>query len=86
MNPSMDPNSPKRVTREEERQLETERDQNSDHLVLTLPELGEAIHEGTVLQVFVRPGDTISMDEPVLEVDTDKATIEVPSSLYRTGD
>src|SRR5215813_1496768 len=47
----------------------------------TLPELGENIAAGDVLRVLVQPGDTIAKDQPVLELETDKATIEVPSSL-----
>ncbi len=47
----------------------------------TLPELGENITAGDVLRVLVKPGDTLSKDQPVLELETDKATIEVPSSV-----
>jgi pyruvate dehydrogenase E2 component (dihydrolipoamide acetyltransferase) len=47
----------------------------------TLPELGESISAGDVLRVLVKPGDTIEKDQPVLELETDKATIEVPSSV-----
>ena len=34
-----------------------------------------------MLRVLVKPGDTIAKDQPVLELETDKATIEVPSSV-----
>ena len=47
----------------------------------TLPELGENITAGDVLNVLVKVGDTLARDQPVLELETDKATIEVPSSL-----
>ena len=47
----------------------------------TLPELGENITAGDVLRVLVKPGDTLVKDQPVLELETDKATIEVPSSV-----
>ncbi|HEV8348388.1 MAG TPA: 2-oxo acid dehydrogenase subunit E2 [Vicinamibacterales bacterium] len=47
----------------------------------TLPELGENISAGDVLRVLVNAGDTIAKDQPVLELETDKATIEVPSSV-----
>src|SRR5262249_12093571 len=47
----------------------------------TLPELGENIAAGDVLRVLVQPGDTLAKDQPVLELETDKATIEVPSTL-----
>ena len=50
----------------------------------TLPELGENIAAGDVLRVLVKPGDTIAKDQPVLELETDKATIEVPSSVAGT--
>jgi pyruvate dehydrogenase E2 component (dihydrolipoamide acetyltransferase) len=46
-----------------------------------LPELGENIAAGDVLRVLVSPGDTIARDQSVLELETDKATIEVPSSV-----
>ena len=47
----------------------------------TLPELGEQIAGGDVLRVMVKAGDTLAKDQPVLELETDKATIEVPSSV-----
>src|SRR5207245_10998062 len=46
-----------------------------------LPELGENVTTGDVLRVLVKPGDTLEKDQPVLELETDKATIEVPSSV-----
>ncbi len=46
-----------------------------------LPELGEQIAGGDVLRVLVKPGDTVAKDQAVLELETDKATIEVPSSV-----
>ena len=50
----------------------------------TLPELGENITAGDVLNVLVKVGDTLTKDQPVLELETDKATIEVPSSVAGT--
>ena len=47
----------------------------------TLPNLGENVPEGDVLQVLVKAGDRIKQDQPVLELETDKATLEVPSSV-----
>ncbi|MDQ7063551.1 MAG: dihydrolipoyllysine-residue acetyltransferase [candidate division KSB1 bacterium] len=44
-----------------------------------LPELGENITSGDIIQVLVSPGDSIEKDQPVLEIETDKATIEVPA-------
>ena len=46
-----------------------------------IPELGENIAQGDVTRVLVQVGDTIGRDQPVLELETDKATIEVPSSI-----
>src|SRR5262245_35447293 len=47
----------------------------------TLPELGENVAGGDVVRVLVAPGDSVTKDQPVLELETDKATIEVPSSV-----
>ena len=49
-----------------------------------LPDLGENISSAGVLAVLVKPGDTIQQDTPVLEIETDKATIEVPSTVSKT--
>ena len=49
-----------------------------------LPELGENIETGDVVQVLVKRGDTIEVDQPVIELETDKATIEVPSPAAGT--
>ena len=46
-----------------------------------LPELGENITAGDVVRVLVSPGDTVVREQPLVELETDKATIEVPSSL-----
>jgi pyruvate dehydrogenase E2 component (dihydrolipoamide acetyltransferase) len=46
-----------------------------------LPELGENVTAGDVLRVLVKPGDTLARDQTVLELETDKATIEVPSTV-----
>lgn len=46
-----------------------------------LPELGENIEAADVLNVLVKVGDVIEFDQAILEIETDKATIEVPSSV-----
>ena len=48
---------------------------------LKLPELGENITSGKVIAVLVNVGDTVEVDQSVIEVETDKALIEVPSSV-----
>jgi pyruvate dehydrogenase E2 component (dihydrolipoamide acetyltransferase) len=47
---------------------------------LKLPELGENITTGEVVRVLVNAGETVAKDQPVLELETDKATIEVPAA------
>ena len=53
-------------------------DNVADFLV---PELGENIAGGDVVRIMVKPGDALKKEQPVLELETDKATIEVPSSV-----
>jgi pyruvate dehydrogenase E2 component (dihydrolipoamide acetyltransferase) len=50
----------------------------------TLPSLGEGVKAGDVLTVLVKAGDTVAKDQAVLELETDKATVEVPSSVDGT--
>jgi 2-oxoglutarate dehydrogenase E2 component (dihydrolipoamide succinyltransferase) len=47
---------------------------------LIMPKLGESIMEATVLKWYKQPGDTVKMDETVLEIATDKVDSEVPST------
>jgi pyruvate dehydrogenase E2 component (dihydrolipoamide acetyltransferase) len=46
-----------------------------------IPELGENVTSGDVVRILVKPGDQLAKDQPVLELETDKATIEVPSDV-----
>ena len=46
---------------------------------IQLPELGEGVTEGELVKWLVKPGDKIEADQPVAEMMTDKATVEVPS-------
>jgi pyruvate dehydrogenase E2 component (dihydrolipoamide acetyltransferase) len=46
-----------------------------------VPDLGENIVSADVINVLVKKGDSISKDQGVIEIETDKATIEVPSSV-----
>jgi pyruvate dehydrogenase E2 component (dihydrolipoamide acetyltransferase) len=46
---------------------------------ITLPVLGENVERADVLAVLVAAGDTVTRDQPLLEVETDKATVEVPA-------
>ena len=47
----------------------------------TLPDLGEGVTEGEIIKISVSPGDVVSMDQILVEVMTDKASMEVPSSI-----
>lgn len=47
---------------------------------ITLPSLGENITEADVLKVLVAEGDTVAVDQPILEIETEKATLDVPST------
>jgi pyruvate dehydrogenase E2 component (dihydrolipoyllysine-residue acetyltransferase) len=49
-----------------------------------LPELGENIESANVIKILVAVGDKITKDQPVMELETDKATIELPSSVSGT--
>jgi pyruvate dehydrogenase E2 component (dihydrolipoamide acetyltransferase) len=49
-----------------------------------LPDLGEGIHEGEVLGVLVSVGDEVKEGDPILEVETDKAAVEIPSPYSGT--
>ena len=51
---------------------------------VTLPQLGETVTEGTITRWFKKVGDTVSADEPLFEVSTDKVDTEVPSPIAGT--
>ena len=46
---------------------------------VVMPQLGESVVEGTVVRWIAKPGQRIQVDEPLVEVSTDKANTEVPS-------
>ena len=50
----------------------------------TLPDLGENIESGDVVSVLVAVGDSLDVDQSIVELETDKAVIEVPSSVAGT--
>jgi len=51
---------------------------------VTLPALGESVTEGTVTRWLKQPGDNVAVDEPLLEVSTDKVDTEIPSPVAGT--
>jgi pyruvate dehydrogenase E2 component (dihydrolipoamide acetyltransferase) len=46
-----------------------------------LPELGENIHQGDLVRLMISPGMRVSEGQPLMELETDKAVVEVPSSV-----
>src|SRR5207249_1761875 len=46
-----------------------------------LPDLGEGLTEAEIVKVLVQEGDRVQEDAPLLEVETDKATVEIPSPV-----
>ena len=44
-----------------------------------LPDLGEGLTEGEILKWFVEPGDEVKLNQPIVEVETAKAAVEIPS-------
>ncbi|MYD52881.1 MAG: branched-chain alpha-keto acid dehydrogenase subunit E2 [Chloroflexi bacterium] len=66
----------------------------SDAGAVLLPDLGEDIEEADVLQIYVSVGDLIAIEQPIVEIETEKATLDLPSPVagtvteihVRTGD
>jgi 2-oxoglutarate dehydrogenase E2 component (dihydrolipoamide succinyltransferase)/2-oxoisovalerate dehydrogenase E2 component (dihydrolipoyl transacylase) len=46
---------------------------------IIMPQLGESVAEGTIIKWCVAPGDHIEKDQPLLEVETDKVSLDIPS-------
>ena len=46
---------------------------------IRVPTLGESVTEATVGQWFKKPGDAVKADEPLVELETDKVTVEEPA-------
>ncbi|WP_395173423.1 2-oxoglutarate dehydrogenase complex dihydrolipoyllysine-residue succinyltransferase [Roseibium alexandrii] len=51
---------------------------------IRVPTLGESVSEATIAQWFKKPGDAINQDEPLVELETDKVTVEVPAPASGT--
>ena len=51
----------------------------NEEIKVLLPKLGESIHSAVILQWFKKVGDVVQLDEPLLEVSTDKLSSEIPS-------
>ena len=53
----------------------------TEEIKITLPKLGESILNATIVKWFKKEGDSIQLDEPLLEVSTDKVNSEIPSPV-----
>ncbi len=53
----------------------------SDSKTFNLPDLGEGLPDATIVEWFVKEGDTIRLDEPLVSMETAKAVVEVPSPV-----
>ena len=51
---------------------------------VAFPEMGDSVAEGTVLEWRVKPGDAVAVDDPLVEISTDKVDAEVPSPVAGT--
>ncbi|MFN3855229.1 MAG: biotin/lipoyl-containing protein, partial [Phreatobacter sp.] len=51
---------------------------------IRVPTLGESVTEATVAKWFKKPGDAVKQDEPLVELETDKVTLEVPAPASGT--
>src|SRR3954452_17201702 len=63
------------------------RDDDRERIMATdirVPTLGESVTEATIGRWFKKPGDAVAVDEPLVELETDKTTIEVPAPCAGT--
>src|SRR5262249_59412795 len=65
-------------------QAESAKPQAASKVEFAIPDLGEGITGGTVVSVEVKPGDTVAADQSLLELETEKATIPIPSPAAGT--
>jgi len=66
--------------------MTTERSKNGKHIMteIRVPTLGESVTEATIGKWFKKAGDAVAVDEPLVELETDKVTIEVPAPAAGT--
>ncbi|MGB7144374.1 biotin/lipoyl-containing protein, partial [Mycobacterium sp.] len=62
----------------------SEQDTTGGSQPVLMPELGESVAEGTVTRWLKKVGDTVEVDEPLVEVSTDKVDTEIPSPVGGT--
>ncbi|MCQ4607563.1 biotin/lipoyl-containing protein, partial [Corynebacterium pseudogenitalium] len=71
---------PKKAPEEEK----ADKPSSGDATDVSMPELGESVTEGTITTWLKEVGDTVEVDEPLLEVSTDKVDTEIPSPVAGT--
>ncbi|MGQ1837071.1 2-oxoglutarate dehydrogenase, E2 component, dihydrolipoamide succinyltransferase [Kocuria turfanensis] len=76
--------APKQQESAPEQAPQAEAQQGGEGTEITLPALGESVTEGTVTRWLKQVGDEVAVDEPLLEVSTDKVDTEVPSPVAGT--
>src|SRR5215212_4475769 len=59
-------------------------DAGGEPVDVTFPEMGDSVAEGTVLEWRVKVGDSVAVDDPLVEISTDKVDAEVPSPVAGT--
>ncbi|MCC5915453.1 MAG: 2-oxoglutarate dehydrogenase, E2 component, dihydrolipoamide succinyltransferase [Balneolaceae bacterium] len=64
---------------EEEQPAEASSDDGGERIEVEMPQMGESVMEGEVIEWLKNVGDTVEVDEPLLEIATDKVDTEVPS-------
>ena len=52
--------------------------------VVTMPQLGESVTEGTILKWMKQPGEAVELDDSLCEIETEKVTAELPSPFEGT--
>ena len=70
--------------KKEEPKADSSNGDSVDAADVEMPELGESVTEGTITQWLKSVGDTVEVDEPLLEVSTDKVDTEIPSPVAGT--
>ncbi|EGT5613184.1 2-oxoglutarate dehydrogenase, E2 component, dihydrolipoamide succinyltransferase [Corynebacterium striatum] len=75
---------PKAEEKAEEKEEKSAQVASGSATDVAMPELGESVTEGTITQWLKSVGDTVEVDEPLLEVSTDKVDTEIPSPVAGT--
>ena len=82
--PQEDKKKEPKAEEKEEAKADSNNGGSGDAADVEMPELGESVTEGTITQWLKSVGDTVEVDEPLLEVSTDKVDTEIPSPVAGT--